>query len=266
MSRDESMAVLFAGLSETHPGDVGPAYESIARRDDAWWFGLKKSLGQYKPYQSVVYLPPGYSPNGGKHWPLILFLHGGNPQSESLDFIRTQGLCAFAISDPGLPFVIISPASPPGWFSTASLDALLDEVLKNYDVDPDRVYVTGLSLGGFGTWDLAAESPDRFAAAVPIASYGDPNDAQRLKNLPIWAFQGSADPVPVQADKDCIAAVRAAGGRVNLTIYPGVGHDSWDRTYHNLNLYPWLLKQRRGAPELAPVTDSTTQPSTQPAP
>jgi poly(3-hydroxybutyrate) depolymerase len=268
LTTEDSLAVLFCALAETHAGDVGARYQNVSRRNDAWWVGLKKSIGQFQPYQYVIHLPPGYSANGGKHWPLILFLHGSDPHSDTLDLIRTQGLCAYAIAHRELPFVVISPATPPGTrISTATLTTLLDDVMQQYDVDPDRVYVTGLSLGGFGTWDLAAQTPERFAAAVPIAGFGDPNDALRLKNLPMWVFHGDADPtVPIGEDERSVAALQTVGGRVKFTVYAGVVHDSWTRTYANPELYRWLLQQRRGAPTQAPATQPTTAPTTRSVP
>jgi pimeloyl-ACP methyl ester carboxylesterase len=260
LSRDESFAVLLSYLSEIQPGDVGVRHQNVWRRNDAWWTALKKSIGQFEQYQTVVHLPPGYDPNGSKHWPLILFLHGSDPHSDDPAVIKKQGLCEYAIEHPDFPFVVISPTSPPGQrFSAATLSMLLDDVMKQYDVDPDRVYLTGLSLGGYATWDLAALTPDRFAAAVPIAGYGDVNDAQRLKNLPMWVFHGEADPtVPIQPDRECVQAIRAIGGRVVFTTYPGVGHNSWTQTYANPKLYEWLLEQRRGAPAQPPATRPTT--------
>jgi pimeloyl-ACP methyl ester carboxylesterase len=259
-ARDESFAVLLCYLSEIRPGDVGPRHENLWRRDDAWWTALKKSIGQFQQYQTVVHLPPGYAPQALKHWPLILFLHGTDPHSDDPEVIKKQGLCQYAIEHPDFPFVVVSPTSPPGErFSPATLSMLLDDVMKQYDVDPDRVYLTGLSLGGYGTWNLAALTPDRFAAAVPIAGYGDVNDAQRLKNLPMWVFHGEADPtVPIQPDRECVQALRAVGGRVVFTTYPGVGHNSWTQTYANPKLYEWLLEQRRGAPAQPPAIQPTT--------
>ena len=119
-----------------------------------------------------------------------------------------------------------------------------------YPIDPDRVYLTGLSMGGFGSWMLAMEHPGRFAAAVPICGGGDPRDVARIKDLPIWVFHGGKDPtVPLARSEAMVDALRKIGGRVKLTVYPDAGHDSWTATYENEDLYAWLLQQRRGQPQ-----------------
>lgn len=145
------------------------------------------------------------------------------------------------------PFVIVSPQCPMGenW-SPETLNALLDEITGKYAIDKDRVYVTGLSMGGYGTWRLAQEYPDRFAAIAPICGGGDPNKVDRIKRLPAWIFHGAKDPVvPVKEAQQMADALKAAGGDVTLTIYPEAEHDSWTQTYDNPELYTWLLRHRR---------------------
>ncbi|HEY8503455.1 MAG TPA: alpha/beta hydrolase-fold protein, partial [Gemmataceae bacterium] len=129
------------------------------------------------------------------------------------------------------------------------LNALLDEIVAKYRVDEDRIYVTGLSMGGMGTWALAASRPDRFAAIIPICGGGNPADAAKLKDLPIRIYQGGKDPVVrPQTARAMLKALKAAGARdVELIIYPDAGHDSWTQTYDNPEVFDWLLKQRRSA-------------------
>jgi predicted peptidase len=123
---------------------------------------------------------------------------------------------------------------------------MLDEVMKEYKVDPKRQYLTGLSMGGMGTWSIATAMPDRFAAIVPICGRGDPKQAAKLKDLPIWAFHGDADStVNVSGSRDMIEAVKKAGGSPKYTEYPGVGHNSWDKAYAEAELYKWLLEQKK---------------------
>ena len=124
---------------------------------------------------------------------------------------------------------------------------MLDDVLSRYPADAERVYLTGLSMGGFGTWALAARSPERFAAIVPICGGGLPGKAGRLKDLPTWAFHGGRDRVVrPELSKRMVDAMKAAGAKkVELTIYPDAGHDSWTKTYDNPKLYEWLLKHKR---------------------
>ena len=126
----------------------------------------------------------------------------------------------------------------------------MDDIAAKYRVDKDRIYLTGLSMGGFGTWSLAAAHPERFAAIVPICGGGNPADAAKLKNLPIWVFHGAKDPVvPPERSESMVKAIKAAGGNVKLTVYPDAGHDAWTATYENPELYRWLFAQKRGAPQ-----------------
>jgi len=135
--------------------------------------------------------------------------------------------------------------------------ALLDELLANHRVDPERVYLTGLSMGGYGTWSLALAAPERFAAVVPICGGGDPikllladpRRAQALKSLPIWAFHGAKDPVvKLEESERMVDALKRFGcSEVQLTVYPEAGHDAWTQTYENPKLYDWLLAHRRTA-------------------
>jgi predicted peptidase len=126
------------------------------------------------------------------------------------------------------------------------LTVLLDNIVARYKVDEDRIYVTGLSMGGFGTWSLASRTPNRFAAIVPICGGGEAYWARRFAHLPIWVFHGAKDPVvPLQRSEAMVDALRQRGGNVQLTVYPDAGHDAWSETYDNPKLYEWLLRQRR---------------------
>ncbi len=123
-----------------------------------------------------------------------------------------------------------------------ALVALLDEVSATYAIDDDRLYVTGLSMGGYGTWGLAARQPNRFAAIAPICGGGDPTKAASFAHVPVWAFHGGKDSVvPVRRTQEMIEALRATGAEARLTIYPDADHDSWTETYANPKLYEWLL-------------------------
>jgi predicted peptidase len=148
------------------------------------------------------------------------------------------------------PFILISPQAPRRGWNPEAVNGLIDDVMANYRVDPDRVYLTGLSMGGYGTWALAAAHPEKFAAAVPICGGGDQSAATKLKNLPLWVFHGAKDPIVRLAEsKTMVEAVEEAGGHVNFTIYPDAAHDSWTQTYDDPKLYKWLLSQRRGKPD-----------------
>ena len=141
------------------------------------------------------------------------------------------------------PFVLVSPQCPEGiWWSVDVLCALLDEVLSKYRIDEERVYLTGLSMGGFGTWSLAMARPEQFAAIAPICGGGDPDQVRRIKDVPVWVFHGAKDGlVPVQKSEEMVRALEACGGDVKLTVYPEAAHDSWTETYDNPDLYAWFL-------------------------
>jgi predicted peptidase len=198
----------------------------------------------------LLYLPKEYSAR--QRWPLLLFLHGAGESGDDLEKVKTHGPPKLVAQGKDFPFIIVSPQSPGGGWDVDTLNALLDVIEKKYTVDEDRVYLTGLSMGGFGTWALAIEHPERFAAIVPIAAGGTPWRARRLKSVPAWVFHGAKDPVvPLKADQDMVDALHAAGGDVKFTIYPDAGHDSWTQTYDNPDLYDWLLQHKRQKPESA---------------
>jgi len=194
----------------------------------------------------LLFLPEGYE-QSEKQWPLILFLHGSGESGENLADVKKHGPPKIVESKRDFPFIVVSPQSPGRGWRPEMLKALLDEIVLNYNVDRNRVYLTGLSMGGYGTWTLAAAHPEAFAAIVPICGGGRPADAARLKDLPIWVFHGAKDPaVPLARSEEMVKAVEDAGGKVKFTIYPDAGHDSWTEAYDSPELYQWLLEQKRG--------------------
>jgi predicted peptidase len=195
-----------------------------------------------------VYLPEGYR-SAAPSWPLLLFLHGAGERGGNLDLVKIHGPPKLAEEGRNLPLVLVAPQCPRGhYWSVAVLGALLDQVCDRYRVDLDRVYLTGLSMGGSGTWLLASSEPHRFAALAPICGRGDPRTVCRLRNVPVWAFHGAKDDVvPLEASEIMVRALRDCGGNAQLTVYPDAGHDSWTATYENPEFFPWLLAQRRFA-------------------
>lgn len=182
-------------------------------------------------------------------WPLVLFLHGAGERGNDLDLVAVHGPPKQVAAGATLPFLLVAPQCPDGhwwdWESDALL-ALVSEVMAGHPVDPDRVYLTGLSMGGSGSWDLACRRPDLFAAVAPICGRGRRPMASRLVTTPIWAIHNSDDPVvPVEGTLDMIEAVREAGGDVRATINTTGGHDAWTAAYDDPELYSWLLEQRR---------------------
>jgi pimeloyl-ACP methyl ester carboxylesterase len=241
-------AILLAGLSEMAPGDP-PAVErtGVVARDEAWWYGLRERIGLALRYPIQVYLPQGYDTDPAKHWPLVYYLTTGAENGTDLVRVRQSSLGLVLERGKQIPAVVIAPQCPLGddW-SVPALAAQLDEVMAKYRIDPDRVSLTG----GGETWALALAYPERFSAIVPIDGETDPADAARLKDVPVWAFHGSGDVVtPPASTSDMLAAIRQAGGHTHLTTTTGDG-DIWDEVYATEAIYPWILAQKRGQPEV----------------
>ena len=195
----------------------------------------------------LLYLPKDY--DGKKKFPLVLFLHGSGERGDDLNLVKVHGPPMLISKGKDFPFIVVSPQCPKGqWWQAVELAALLDDIEKKYQVDKDRIYLTGLSMGGFGTWALAAYQSDRFAALAPICGGGERYRAKEISHIPVWAFHGAKDSgVPVARSETMITAIKKFGGDAKLTIYPNAGHNSWTETYANPKLYAWLLKQKRAA-------------------
>lgn len=194
----------------------------------------------------LLFLPEDYGKDKNKSWPMILFLHGMGESGDDLSKVKVHGPPKIVETKKNFPFIVVSPQSRRFGWNPDALVQLLDHVASQYRVDRRRIYLTGLSMGGYGTWTLAAAHPDRFAAIVPICGGGNPDQAKRLKGLPIWVFHGGKDrTVPLARSQAMVDAIKAAGGNVKFTVYPDAGHDSWTETYDNPKLYEWLLQQKR---------------------
>jgi predicted peptidase len=214
----------------------------------------------------VVFVPHDY--RGDRPYPLILFLHGAGEWGSDGQKQVTVGLGpAIRKREKTFPFLVIFPQSHKKTWPIDLKDqrqlgdvlatwsdqdgegkralAMLAEVAKDYRVDQEKIYLTGISMGGFGTWSLAASHPDRWAAIAPICGGGDPQAAEKIGRLPCWCFHGDADnAVPVNRSREMIKALWEAGGHPNYTEYPGIGHVSWDKAYDTSDLYEWMLKHR----------------------
>jgi len=198
----------------------------------------------------LLYLPNDYS-SSKQNFPLILFLHGAGERGDDLELVKIHGIPKIVEQGQDFPFIAISPQCPidkwwvDPWLIEA-LNALLDQTIANYRVDESRVYLTGLSMGGFGTWYLSMAYPEKFAAIAPICGGGMPWMAFRIKDVPVWAFHGAIDPVvPVQRSEEIVEALKKIGGNVKFTVYPETGHDSWTETYNNPELYKWFLEHSK---------------------
>jgi predicted esterase len=245
------LANLVMALPGVPPDQLLSSFLSFMARDDAWWYELRKRIGLGETYRYQTQLPEGYAADAAKRWPLILYLHGSGDRGDNLAILNHNGLPKRVAGGQKLPAIVVSPQCPGGWWSTPVLSQLIDEVSAKYQVDPDRIIVTGLSMGGFGTWAMAEAYPDRFSAIAPICGGGNPAEATRLRNLPVWAFHGQQDTtVPVQLSETMVASIRSAGGAPHLTIYLDARHDSWTKAYATDALYTWMLAQQRGKPEV----------------
>ena len=194
----------------------------------------------------LLFLPKIYGSSSTQKWPLVLFLHGIGERGDDLEAVKVHGLAKVVEQRPDFPFVVVSPQCPDGTLwpdHHLGLKGLVDMIITKYAVDRDRVYLTGLSMGGYGTWSLAMMYPDLFAAIAPICGGGNPDWVGVLKDVPVWAFHGAEDTVvPLEQSQRMVDALRTDGGTAKLTVYPGVGHDAWTRTYDNQELYDWLLE------------------------
>ena len=204
----------------------------------------------------LLFLPKGYDAKGENRWPLILFLHGAGERGTNIWKVATHGPPKNVTAQPDFPFIIVSPQCPEHqiWCKDVLL-ALLDEITAKHAADTNRIYLTGLSMGGYGTWDLGLTYPEKFAAIVPICGGGQlislllskREKGPALKTLGVWAFHGGKDPtVPLEESQRMVDALKKAGVQdVKLTIYPEAQHDSWTETYKNPALYDCLLKHER---------------------
>jgi len=205
----------------------------------------------------LLFLPEGYGADSAKRWPLILFLHGAGERGTNVWLVAKHGPPKIDTATPGFPFIVVSPQCPPGeQWSDELLLALLDEVEAKYRVDLHRVYLTGLSMGGFGAWSLGLRHPERFAAMAPICGGGEfitpwVTELERkeaLASLPIWAFHGGKDPVvPLEESQRMVNYLKNRFGvrDVKLTVYPDAQHDCWTQTYANPELFAWFLQHAR---------------------
>jgi predicted peptidase len=210
---------------------------------------FEKEITKTVSLRYLLYLPKGYGEDKDKKWPLILFLHGAGERGSNLNLVKKHGPPRLVEQGRDFPFVIVSPQCPSETWWTEELDALtalLDDVESKYAVDRNRVYLTGLSMGGFGSWALGCRYPERFAAVAPICGGGEWFLAGRLRKTPVWVFHGAKDPVvPLRESEEMVAALKRAGGDVRLTIYPEAEHDSWTETYDDPKLYEWFLSHRK---------------------
>ena len=207
----------------------------------------KLDLGDGQSIEFLLYLPEDYDPD--KKFPFMLFLHGRGESNGPLAIVKKWGPPRIVDEGKSMPYIIASPQCPrTSFWSQAGeqekLVKLLEHLEKSYPIDAGRIYLTGLSMGGFGSWTLAATHPDKFAAVVPICGRGNVADAEKLKTVPIWAWHGLSDNVVKPAGtEDMVNAIREAGGTsIRYTSLEEIGHNSWSSAYGTPDLYTWLNK------------------------
>jgi len=247
---------------------LGFAQLTCARKVESGFVKRTVTVGA-TTYCYQVYVPPGSDPQ--KKWPVILFLHGAGERGSDCLRQTEVGLGPAIGNNPErFPGVVVFPQCRRGnvWFGEMEAQALaaLDQTIEEFNGDRRRLYLTGLSMGGYGTWHIAAKHPGKFAAIAPIcggvvppARFPFPPDAaaqiptekpyqtiaQRIGKTPVWVFHGDADEsIPVTESRKMVEALRSMGGNVKYTEYQGVGHNSWDRAYAEPDFMPWLLAQR----------------------
>jgi len=255
----------------TRPSSAKPGRKIVYTGQRAYSLGKKitKTIkGRY-----LLYLPEDYG-QAGKTWPLILFLHGSGERAGGGKIhpkLAKVGLPKTLQRGSGFPFIVLTPQCPTGrWWTDADVArmvmTMLDDVCEKYKVDKKRIYLTGLSMGGFGTWYLAQNFPNRFAAIVPVCGGGNLYLNRRLRKMPVWVFHGAKDKnVPVRNAYEMAGTLRQMGGNVRLKVFPNLGHIMWDQVYTDPKLYQWLMQQRLGAPGPR-AKPKKTRPNTPPSP
>lgn len=237
---------------------VGTARSQAPGPDNVQQTGtFTTTVTETQRYDYLLFLPKGYDADPQKKWPLMMFLHGAGERGTNVWLVAVHGPPKLVRAQPDFPFILVSPQCPPDQrWNPEALVKLLDQIEATQRVDKSRVYLTGLSMGGFGTWSLGIRYPERFAAIAPICGGGDWLEVRlssrkhgpALKSLPVWAFHGARDNVvPFSESERMINVLRTAAGneQAKLTVYPDANHDSWTETYNHPELFKWLLEHRR---------------------
>lgn len=198
-----------------------------------------------EPYPYLEYLPENYESSQDSIYPLVFFLHGSGERGHDLEKLKVYGIPKEIGEGRKIPAIVIAPQVPLFYneFFPDKLQTTLETVIdKHSNVDTRRIYATGLSMGGRGTWDWAIAYPANFAAILPLCGYTDPRNAAVISHLPVWVFHGDQDDVvPISESQEMVDALLGAGGDPKFTIYKGLGHNIWDTTYANPAIYEWMF-------------------------
>ncbi|MBB5349799.1 putative peptidase [Haloferula luteola] len=197
--------------------------------------------------QYLLSIPDGEAPEAG--WPLIMFLHGAGERGTHVHDVERHGPPKLLAEGKSIPAIVVAPqCSPSTVWNPHLVKALTDKIAAEESVDSARIYLTGLSMGGFGTWDTATEFPETYAAIAPICGGAGIRFLllPRIAKTPCWIFHGEDDPVVnVEFSRSAFEALQRLGAPVKLTVYPKTAHDSWTRTYEDPQFWEWLFAQKR---------------------
>ena len=198
-------------------------------------------------YKYLLYLPKDYAANKAIY-PLVIYLHGGSQRGRDLNKLKTYGLPYVVEKGRDFPFIVVSPQCPEGkfWSTDNWFDSLYTDLITNYRVDVKRVYLTGISMGGYGTWQTAIAHPDKFAAIAPLCGgCDDSTQVCQIRHIPVWTFHGTADDlIPITETERLVKRLQSCGGRVKFTRLENEGH-AIQYLYEKQDLYDWLLKQHQ---------------------
>ena len=204
-----------------------------------------------KTYSYLAYLPEGYNKSEAKVWPLIIYLHGSSCKGNNLDRLKKYGPPFYLDRGMDVDAIVISPQCPSNknWTAGTWFESFYNELKEKYNIDPSRVYLTGMSLGGFGTWDIASRYPEYFAAIMPLCGGGKVNMVETLKDIPTWVFHGEVDrKVKIGRSEEMVEALQEVGSKPIFSVLKGQGHGI-QKVYSDQNIYKWLLSQHKQAYE-----------------
>jgi predicted peptidase len=222
-------------------------------------FNGKLANGRATKLNYLLFLPSSYGHDPNQKWPLLIFLHGSREVGRDVSRVKNAIVPQLVEENPDFPFIVVSPQSPSqvnGWYpSLKAIEALLDQLQGELSVDTDRIYLTGLSMGGYGAWALAMDDPARFAAIAPVVGgyYYNAKQLCKLKDKPIWVFGAKKDRnVPLRESERVVNALKACGGEPKFTIFENANHDQgWELAYTTTEIFEWLLQQKRATANVA---------------
>jgi predicted peptidase len=223
--------ILIYAQSETFPSELSENF----------------NIALHVDYKYIIQIPVDLEPD--EKLPLMVFLHGSGERGDSVDLVKMHGPWEFLENHPEYRFILLAPqCKTDQYWDARSLSFLIDHIISRYPVDTTRIFLTGLSMGGYGTWDLAILDPSRFAAIAPVCgtTFLHKLMAHKVKNLPIWIFHGAMDEtVPFQNSVKMAQKLKELGADVKFTVYPFTTHNAWDEAYADEQLYKWFLSCKK---------------------